>query len=237
MREIKISDEAEREENIEYIRSCLLGTIADFKGEVRAETVGQRTAMTLKAGREYYEYLKYEVEDKVAEVIAIKYKYEYFKAYIKAGGLSELETEMLFNALIAADLEEDKGYISRKLRRFSEYAIDGVYNFRLGALKKKWADIVGYIPTYFERGRLADFISYLTAEKRGKTVTIENGVVYDRHYNILSRTQLLGDFKEGRIVREAILSSCGEVRLIGVLPETDKEYLKLFFPERITFLS
>ena len=235
MREIKISDGATGEASIQYICRALVSAVADFKGEINAEASSLRSVLKIKIGREYEDYLKFEIEDKIADVLAIKYKYDYFKKYIKAGGLNEEETENLFSALIAADLEEDKGYICRKLRRFSEYAIDGIYNFRLGALKKKWADIAGYIPSYFEKGGLNDFVSYLTGEKSGKVVTIENGAVYDRHYNLLRRASLLPSEVEGKIAREAILSGCGEVRIKGELPETDEKYIKLYFPERIIF--
>lgn len=233
MREIKISDEGNGGIGVAYLLGALKGTLADFKGNISANSVGERDIIKIKIGKEYGDFLRYEIEDKISEVIAIKYKYDYFKNYIRAEGLNGDETEILFSALIAADVDEDKAYVSNKLKRLSEYAIDGVYNFRLGALKRKWSDIVGYIPAYFEKERLTDFVSYLTGEKSGKAVTIEGGVVFDRHYNVLNRTALTCDKAQGRIVREAILSGCGDVRITGEIAESDKIALKRFFPGRV----
>ena len=233
MKEIRVSDEGNGGIGVAYLSGALKNTLADFKGYITSNAVGDRNILKIKIDKEYGDYLRYEIEDKISEVIAIKYKYDFFKNYIRAEGLDADETEILFSALIAADIDEDKAYVSNKLKRLSEYAIDGVYNFRLSALKRKWSDIVGYIPAYFEKDRLTDFVAYLTGEKVGKAVTVEDGVVFDRHYNVLNRTALTGGGTRKRIVREAILSGCGEVRITGKIAEDDEDALNRFFPNRV----
>ena len=234
MREIKVSDSSHNEAGVAYIYGALSGALSDLNGNIYADTDDVRSTIKIEVANAYGDYVKSEVEDKIADVIAVRYKYFFFKKFIKVGGLTPLETEMLFCALIAADIDDDKKYIMRKLRPFGEYSIDGVFNFRLSPLKKKWADIVGYIPSFFSSEKFTDFVSYLVGEKSGKTVTVENGKVYDKHFNVFKRTELTGDMEEGRIAREVILSACGDVRLLSPLPPTDERYIKRFFSGRIS---
>ncbi|MBR1868211.1 MAG: hypothetical protein IJ800_06535 [Clostridia bacterium] len=235
MKEIKISDGSEKNVPMTYLSSALTSAAKDFGGEVCLYADKHRKTITVKISDEYEDFLRGEAEDKISDVIAVKYKYDFFVKKIPASGLNEIEREILYSALISADIDEDKRYIARKLRGFYEYAVDGIYNFRLSALKRKWSEIVGYIPPYFPSGRLNDFVSYLIGEKKGKAVTVENGNVYDKHFNLLRRTELTGDISEGRILREALLSGCGELRVLSPVPESEERYLRTYFMGRITF--
>ena len=111
--------------------------------------------------------------------------------------------------------------------------MDGVYNFRLKPLKKKWGEVASYIPTSFLNTQLKEFITYLL-ENRKKRVYIDCGRVYDSHYRRLRRSMLLGG--DGvEIVREVLLSGCGEVELCGDIPKDDEFYLKEYYSDKIYF--
>ena len=235
MKEIKISDGADKNVSMTYLSSALSAAAKDFGGEAWLCSDRHRKTITVKINEEYEDFIRGEAEDKISDVIAVKYKYDFFSRRIPASGLGEIEKEILYSALISADIDEDKRYIVRKLKGFEEYAVDGVYNFRLSALKRKWAEIVGYIPSYFPSGRLNDFVAYLIGEKKGKSVTVENGNVYDKHFNLLRRAELTGKTREGRILREALLSGCGELRVLSPVPENEEKYLRTYFMGRITF--
>ncbi|MBO4262906.1 MAG: hypothetical protein J5903_03885 [Clostridia bacterium] len=235
MNEINITENNFSEENVLYLYDSLSGIVGETGGGAFVETDDARTRLKLVFPEKYDDLIRCEAEDKIADVIAVKYKYEFFGKKLKTEGLSPLEKEILFSALIAADLTDDKRYIIRKLRSFAEYTIDGTYNFRLAPLRRKWEDVVGYIPSYFPPCRLTDFVSYLVGEKSGSKVTVENGKVYDKHYNLLNRTALTGKTDDGRIIREVILSECGDLRLLTPVSEKDDEYLKKYFAGRISF--
>jgi hypothetical protein len=179
--------------------------------------------------------IKAEIADKTAEIIVVKYKYEYFKECLKIGGLSSIEKEILFSGLIAADLEDDKRYVYERIKLYKDVAVDGFFNFRLQPLKNKWKDIVNYVPNCFLPSQLKEFVAYLVENKK-KRVFVDNGRVYDWHYKRLKRSLLL-DGDSIKIVREVILSNCGEVELLGEIPKYDEYYLKEFFSDRIIFNS
>ncbi|MBO7214055.1 MAG: hypothetical protein J6V66_01010 [Clostridia bacterium] len=207
-----------------------LGCLVDLKGGKN------RYELIFEVPSEYRSLLNSEVEDKIADVIAINYKYSYFKNNSNLSGLKPVERELLLTSLIAADIEEDKKYVVKKLKSFSEYALDGIFNFRMKALKEKWNDILSYIPAGFQSSQVRDFIIYLIKDKMGKRVYSDEGSVYDKRYNILKRRELLsGDSGEISIVKEILLSGAGEVELASPLPKVDEEYIKELYGDRVRF--
>jgi hypothetical protein len=67
-------------------------------------------------------------------------------------------------------------------------------------------------------------------------VYVDSGKVYDSHYRRLKRSSLL-DGEGVKIIREILLSNCGEVELNGSLPKEDEYYLKEFYSDKIIFSS
>ncbi len=238
MRIIKVSDAAAQASGVEYVGNTLLGLVGEIGGELKYS--GDKARVTLKIGapERYADYLRSEIEDRIADVIAVGYKYRYFKKGISASGLMPFEKEILYSALIAADIDEDKRFVVKKERLLEHYAVDGIFNFRLAPLKRKWEEIVGYIPSVFTSGQLKDFVRYLIGEKRGKKAIVRNGLVYDGNYNLLERSRLLPALPggaEGKILREVILSASGRVEVGSEIPEADRKYLRDFYGGRISF--
>lgn len=230
---INVSDSENSANNILYLQSSLGEILSNANCNLTRYENSSRSGLKLNCPEHYGDIIKTEVCDKVAEIVAINYKYNFFKNNIKVSGLNQLEKEILYASLIAADLPEDKRYCFEKYKDLEEIAVDGVFNFRLIPLKKKWNEIASYMPTCFISSQLKDFIKYLIEKKR-KRAYIDCGKVYDSHYRRLKRVELLGGDK-AKIVREVLLSNSGEIEVNGKLPEEDEYYLKEFFGERVFF--
>ena len=71
----------------------------------------------------------------------------------------------------------NKKYIIKKLKSFTEYSVDGIFNFRMKPLKQKWNEIISYIPKSFGVTGLKEFVSYLIKDKAGVKVYYENGKI------------------------------------------------------------
>ena len=67
-----------------------------------------------------------------------------------------------------------------------------------------------------------------------KKVYIDGEKVFDTHFRRLKRTDLLGG-ENVKIIREVLLSNCGEIELSGNIPSDDEKYLKEFYGDKITF--
>ena len=233
---IKVTDGQYSGSNMFYIYNQLSPLVNRLGGKAELDCQNKRCAMEIIIDKSYAGFVRSELEDKIADVIAVNYKYEFFKGNINTKGLSPLKYELLLSALICADLEDDKRYVSAKMSRFDEYSVDGSFNFRMKPLKKKWEEIVSIIPLYFQDEQLKDFITFILREKKGKKVYVENERVYDKNFNRLQRTLLTDlNLQEGKIIREVILSGSGEVELHDKPPKLDEFYLKEYFGDKIAF--
>lgn len=233
---IKVTDSGDSGTNMFYLHNQITPLVNRLNGKTEINCEENRCTYKVWIDKAYTGFIRSEIEDRIADIVAVNYKYQYFKQNVKVSGLDSFKTELLLSSLICADLEEDKRYVSAKMSRFDEYSIDGSFNFRMKPLKKKWEEIVNIIPTYFESEQLKDFIIYIIKEKRGKKVYVENQRVYDKKFNRLQRTMLTDiSLQEGKIIREVILSGSGEVELCDKPPELDEFYLKEYFGDKIVF--
>lgn len=236
MSEIKISESRLRVDYISYILNSLSSVMAEMRASKILKTDSLRQELILTVPEEFKSLLTLEAEDKMADVIAIGYKYAYFKRNIAITALGDDDKELLYAALIAADADEDKRYVKRKLKNFSEYSIDGIFNFRMKPLKEKWSDIAGYVPKTFTKSQVKDFITYLIKDKRGKRVCYDGRGLYDKYFNRLTRSMLMGEGGETlKVAKEIILSGAGEVELLSPLPEKDEPYIKEYYGDRVIF--
>ena len=230
---ITITENEFCEDNLTYVQSAA-GEIFNHAGcSARLNKKSGRVSLTVNCPEYYADVIRAEIADKVAEIIAIKYKYDYFKKCLRIGGMSNVEKEILYASLIAAVLDDDKKYSFERIKNNREIAIDGIYNFRLKPLKNKWREVADCIPQCFLNTQLKEFISYLLENKK-KRVYIDDGRVYDSHYRRLKRSSLL-DGETAKIVREVLLSNCGEVELTGVIPKEDEFYLREYYSDKIIF--
>lgn len=233
MENITITERNADSGNVTYLSNTLSELFCQLHCEVACCENTDRAIMNIRCSEEYADIVRAETADRIAEVIAVQYKYRFFSTSLKISGLSEIEREILLASLIAADLEEDKKYANKRLFGLKNIAIDGAYNFLMRPLLYKWRDIIEYIPSVFIGAQLKDFITYML-EGRKKRVYVDDGKVYDVHYRLLRRCALLGG-QGARITREVLLSGGGEVELFGSLESDDEYYLKEYFGDKIYF--
>ncbi len=238
MKEIKITESKTRNKNIVYLYTTLGDVVNQINSQIILKNGNNRIELTINVIEDYYELLKQEIEDKIADIIAVSYKYEYFVKKIKTASLTEFERELLITALISADIDEDKKYVIKKLKNFNEYSIDGIFNFRMKPLKEKWSEVVSFIPSTFMSKQVKDFIDYIIKDKNGKKVYYENGSVFDKRYNVLRRRELLTKSgQEESTVIEILLSGAGEVELGSPLSEKEEKIIKEIYGDRVIFSS
>ena len=234
MNHLFISDTTQNNKNIFYIKASLSNLIFSVvKDEFSADNL--RVGLFLDIDEKSNALAGEELIDKVSDVIAIGYKYNFFKSNLAMGGLNENERELLITSLISADLKEDKRYIRSKFKQSKEMAIDGFYNFKLVNLKRKWQEICGYIPDFFYKDELSDFIRYLVKERNGRRITIVGDKVFDRFGKLLNRHKLIGEKQNLQVVKEALLSSSTELLIKKMPQEENMFYLKEYFGDKILF--
>ena len=221
--------------HLKYIARTVEGELKKLGGDLALDKSSDRAYLSFGLPKISYPVFEAILKERIAEIITVSYKYSFFKKYLRTGGISDGEYEMLLAALIAADLEEDKRYVKYKTVFDGQFSIDGFFNFRLGPLKDKWTEIVGYIPPFFSPQRLGEFISFIVGEKSGRRATVVDGGVYDARHNRISLSSLLSPMDGGEGAREVLLSGFGEVELASPVSKTDERYLVRFYGDKIFF--
>ncbi len=192
---------------------------------------GEHVEVAFRTERAYCPYVRKFAEEHIADVIAIGYKYAYFEKQLALPLLKAEDRRLLLTALVAADYPEDKAYALRKLRGQRSYCLDGVYNFRLRELARRWAGIVDYVPTDMGEEALDGFLGYLTEDGEGK-IFLKDGKVYDDKYRVLTKSVLTG--KE-TVFGEIILGGAEKVYCFGETDEKTARLLKKYYGEKAVF--
>jgi len=232
---LRITEQTEKADYLEYIREKLQTEI--LNPEQIELTLEGRAVLSISFSEENAPIVISEIYDKLSEVICVAYKYEVFEKRIRAYGLNDEERGLLLASVIAADYDDDKRYVKSRLRFNSECAIDGLYNFRLGPLSRKWEEISAYIPEFFTPDELKEFIVFLIDEKKGRKVYIDGEKLYDSKKRQINRSKLLPYGKTNNIVKETLLAGAGEVYILGQPPENDEKVLRKYFGNKICRLS
>ncbi len=231
-----VSENYENNNNILYIRENLSSVIfKEIENKVTADKY--RVGISFFVEDKILLLANEEIADKIADVIAIAYKYDYFNEKVKVGGLNVFQKDLLITSLISADLTEDKRYIRSKIGEIKDFAIDGFFNFRLTNLKKKWEEICNYIPEFFSGRELKDFMMYLINEKKGKKIFIDGNKVYDKLGNRLKKSSLI-PISKFSVFKEILLSASSSMEMKR-LPsdEIELKYIKEYFGDKILFKS
>ncbi len=229
MEEITVSERKEHGSYITYLYNALSESLLKAGGSGELLFGDERSALSLCVPKTA-ERLRAQIAAKISEIIGIGYKSEYLQQRLRVC-LSAKEKKLLCAALIAADYDGDKGYIRRKIGRHEEYAIDGIYHFRLAALREKWDRIIGYIPEGFASGDLKKFCEFLVGESKNK-IYLKGNTVFGENFAPLKRSRLLG---EEDLETEILLSEAGFVYCLGEVEESVGDFLQKYYAERAIF--
>ena len=107
----------------------------------RMEKQGDSYRIGFSTQKEYCPYVRKFAEENIADVLSVGYKTHFFQRRLRIPLLDNQEKNLLITALVAADYKDDKTHVSRKLRGLKSYCLDGVYNFCLHDLKKRWEGV------------------------------------------------------------------------------------------------
>lgn len=230
---LQVSDEKRNYKSIEYLQQKMLNSV---RCKYILKNESDRCIIYISCDDEQVLLFKKELSDYIAEVICIAYKYKLFNDSVSAQGLSLQERELLLSAIIAADFEDDKRFVKSRIHFDTKIAIDGLFNFRLQSILKKWEEISNFIPRHFTREELKEFIGYLIKEKRGRKVYIKDDSVYDGQYRKMERSNLIPKGYENKLLKEVLLSGAGEVFINGPINKSEYGRLSDFFGDKI-FIS
>lgn len=234
MDELIVSERESAFRYIAYTAGALSGCRRTANTEIRFQ--GGRVILCVRAGERALVALRAPVEDRIAEVYCVGYKYELLRAHVCPAGLTPEEREILLSAIIAADLAADKRYVLSRLAEVKEHTLDGFYLFRLRELAAKWKNIAACVPPVFSNGQLIEFMQYILGGSRGR-VFLKGNEVYDARCRRLHRASLLGEKTVPDTLREIVLSGAGKVECLGKADEREERFLRRYYAGRVGFFA
>ena len=83
MANLCITEKSKNVDNLYYLQTALVEILNSSEYSVKNDVIEDRAKLNITCPEYYSEVIKMEVCDKIAEVIVVKYKYEYFKKTIK----------------------------------------------------------------------------------------------------------------------------------------------------------
>ena len=222
---------SERRENaafLSYLYNTLLADVIAAEGRGELSFSGERAAIELCVPSA--EAIAPAAADAVTEVLCVGYKYRFLERRLSVS-LSRRERRLLAAALIAADYEGDAAYVRRKVLPLRSCAVDGVYAFRLAALREKWEKIVRYVPAGFSSHDLEKFCEFLAGESTNK-IYLKGNAVYGADFSPLRRSRLTG---EEDAETEIVLADAGFIYCLGDVEDSLGDFLQKYYAERAIF--
>lgn len=223
-----LSERREHAAFVSYLYNALLADVMTAGGRGELTFTEDRAAIWLSVPKA--DALAPLWTDAITQVLCIGYKYRFLDARLSVR-LPRRERRLFAAALIAADLEGDAAYVRRKVPAAAHIAVDGVYCFRLGALREKWEKIVRYIPSGFSAKDLKKFCTFLAEESSNK-IYLKGSAVYGPDFSRLRRSRLLG---EEDAETEIVLSDAGFIYCLGDVADPLADFLQKYYAERAIF--
>ena len=124
---------------------------------------------------DYADAIRAKVENIICETILIDYKLNFYSERLEYGALN-YAVAALMSTLVYLDYDLEQAFVTSVLRELSSYDIDGIFRFRLKALRGSWQEISEMCNRLFAIGTddadIYNVISYITATKTQKAVNL-----------------------------------------------------------------
>lgn len=214
-----------------YLYGKVKERFAFLPSSCKLQTVGDSSVLAFSAQKEYGAYVRRFMEENLSDVVSIGYKHRFFEEKLRVPLLTNKQKYLLTTALVAADYVEDKAYVFEKLHGLRDYCLDGVYHFCLTSLKRRWEEIIDYVPADMNAFALEEFLQFLVEDGRGKAF-VKGDKVYDEEYRVLSKSALTG---KRSLVGEILLCGAERVYCFGDTERETAGFLKKYYREKAVF--
>lgn len=126
---------------MDYLERNLTVPVASSNGIMAKRKGEKRSYLSVACEETYKRQLADAVTDKVADVLCLGYKNAFFKEKLRIYNNNFL-SNTLVSTMCVFDNNLDKKTAKKLLNGMDTIAVDGVYNFRLNCLKRKWNEII-----------------------------------------------------------------------------------------------
>ena len=213
MYEATVSVVKENGHLLDYVKDELIPCLNEIDGITTELDTHFRTCFSLACSDTYRFQVQRKLVDAVSQALTLGYKNVYVRDLLRLDS-DNFYKNVLVNVICVFDNDYDKQIVSRLLDVDKTVCIDGYYNFRLGAVKKKWTDITRLVSDNLyvlsDNSLIVEFLQYLMESTPSKvknlSVSFEGGsfVLYGSGGKVLEPTISLA--RKATVEEEAMLN-------------------------------
>ena len=213
MYEATVSVVKENSHLLDYVKGQLAPCLKEIDG-IATELDGRfRSCFSLACSDTYRFQVQRRLVEAVSQALTLGYKNVYVRDLLRIEP-DNFYKNVLVNVICVFDNDYDKQVVSKLVEIDQDVCIDGYYNFRLAAVKKKWSDITRLVSDNFyvlsDNSLIVEFLQYLLESTPSKvknlSVSFENGsfVLYGSGGKVLEPAISLA--KKTTVEEEAMLN-------------------------------
>lgn len=182
MYEATVSVVKENSHLLDFVKAQLVPFAREVDGLTTDIEEDKRNYFSLACTDTYRFQAQRRLTESVSHVLSLGYKNVYVRNLLKINE-NNFYQNVLVNTICLFDNEYDKQIVSRVIDSDSNVYLDGYYNFRLGAIKKKWKEISNLVSDNFyvmtDNTLVIEFLQYLLESTPSRvkqlSVSFDNG--------------------------------------------------------------
>lgn len=236
MVKITVSESNSKNLNVAYIYNSMTRYLSICGADADITFDDSRTNLVMTAENRFHSYLRKFTEERVAESVAIGYKYALFQKNIRPSGLSETDREV--TSLRARELRISTRIndMSPSGSKISASIPSTVFLISVCRRSKKNGGLHRLHPVRFTERDLKDFLDYILSEREPSIVHFKDGELYDADYVRLKRAALIdGGWTTFPSCGKCFWSGATEVECLTNPPPVLCDVLKKYFGSRTAF--
>ena len=134
-----------------------------------------RTCYAVACSDTYRFQVQRKLNEAVSQALSLGYKNIFVRNLLDIG-YDNFYKNVLVNVICVFDNDYDKQLVSKLVEVDQNICIDGYYNFRLGAVKQKWSDVIKLLSenvyVLSDNGLIIEFLQYLLESTTSKVKTL-----------------------------------------------------------------
>lgn len=226
-----VTDSQYKALHVKYVEETLHDTIKALGGITDYKEEDERAVLRITLPDGYAKHFCRSIEEAVTNAIIIGYKWELFQREVKVEGLEEAEYQYFLNVLIAADYVFDIGYVLKRTGT-SPYSIDGIYNFSIAQMIKKWRKIAEDVPYLYDKNQLRSFVEFACQGHSNEKYYVSKDGVFNAAHVRMRKSMLTGGYD---LLKELLIACPGSIELDCPLEEEQEKMIKFYFGKKILF--
>ncbi|MCH5151087.1 MAG: hypothetical protein J1F65_00275 [Clostridiales bacterium] len=175
MYEATVSVVKENGHLLDYVKEQLAPCMGEIDGITSEMDEQGRNYFSLACADTYRFQVQRKLNDVVTQALTLGYKNVFARKLLKIN-TKNFYQNVLINTICIFDNEYDRQIVSRVVDVDKTLCLDGYYNFRLGAIKKKWQEVLKLVSDNFyvlsDNGMIVEFLQYLLESTPSKVKSL-----------------------------------------------------------------